>query len=80
MTPLAAGTGGSLKSPTYYFLFTNLSVLSMSPPYPIFVSLRYEQWRILMEPTKYPLNEEDTKWSKWLESVRKDVECFFGIL
>ena len=33
-----------------------------------------------MEPTKYPLNEEDTKWSKWLESVRKDVECFFGIL
>ena len=33
-----------------------------------------------MEPTKYPLNEEDTKWSKWLESVRNDVECFFGIL
>ena len=33
-----------------------------------------------MEPTKYPLNGEDSAWSKRLESVRKDVECFFGIL
>ena len=33
-----------------------------------------------MEPTKYPLNADDTDFSKHLESVRKDVECFFGIL
>ena len=33
-----------------------------------------------MEPTKYPLNADDTEFSKHLESVRKDVECFFGIL
>ncbi|CAB1103991.1 unnamed protein product [Ectocarpus sp. CCAP 1310/34] len=33
-----------------------------------------------MEPTKYPLSENDILFSKRLESVRKDVECFFGIL
>lgn len=33
-----------------------------------------------MPPTKYPGNGEETRWSKTLESVRKDVECFFGIL
>ena len=33
-----------------------------------------------MEPTKYPLNAEDTAFSKHLESVRKDAERFFGIL
>ena len=33
-----------------------------------------------MEPTKYPRDAEDLIWSKWLESVRNDVECFFGFL
>lgn len=33
-----------------------------------------------MPPTKTPFTEEETHWSKALESVRKDVECFFGIL
>ncbi|CAB1116194.1 unnamed protein product [Ectocarpus sp. CCAP 1310/34] len=33
-----------------------------------------------MEPTEYPLSEKDILFSKRLESVRKDVECFFGIL
>ncbi|CAB1099337.1 unnamed protein product [Ectocarpus sp. CCAP 1310/34] len=40
----------------------------------------YHKWKILMEPTKYPLSENDILFSKRLESVRKDVECFFGIL
>ena len=31
-----------------------------------------------MEPTKNPANKDDNIFSKWLESVRKDVECFFG--
>lgn len=38
------------------------------------------KWAILMPPTKYPASIQETKWSKRLESVRKDVECFFGIL
>ncbi|CAM9749108.1 unnamed protein product, partial [Ectocarpus fasciculatus] len=37
-------------------------------------------WQILIEPSKYPLSENDLLFSKRLESVRKDVECFFGIL
>lgn len=36
------------------------------------------KWRVLIEPTKCPVNKQDTMFSKWLESVRKDVECFFG--
>ncbi|CAM9101396.1 unnamed protein product, partial [Pylaiella littoralis] len=38
------------------------------------------KWRTLIEPTKYPITEEDIRFSGRLESVRKDVECFFGIL
>ena len=33
-----------------------------------------------MEPSKYPLSKGDLLFSKRLESVRKDVDCFFGIL
>ena len=39
-----------------------------------------KQWVTLMAPSKYPANNEDTAFSRALESVRKDVECFFGIL
>lgn len=35
---------------------------------------------MLIGPSKYPLSESDLLFSKRLESVRKDVECFFGIL
>ncbi|CAM9144822.1 unnamed protein product, partial [Sphacelaria rigidula] len=38
------------------------------------------QWRVLIPPTKCPYSEEDVRLSKWLESVRKDAECFFGRL
>ena len=31
-----------------------------------------------MEPTMYPVNKQDNLFSKWLERVRKDIECFFG--
>lgn len=33
-----------------------------------------------MAPSKYPENNEGTAFSSTLESVRKGVECFFGIL
>ncbi|CAN0311429.1 unnamed protein product [Pylaiella littoralis] len=33
-----------------------------------------------MAPSKYPGDVDDAAFSKMLESVRKDVECFFGIL
>ena len=38
------------------------------------------QWKILIEPNKQPITNADILFSKGLESIRKDVECFFGIL
>lgn len=38
------------------------------------------QWRCLQCPLKVAGNDAELQWSKALESVRKDVECFFGIL
>lgn len=38
------------------------------------------QWKILMEPNKQPVKLPDVLFTNLLESVRKDVECFFGIL
>ncbi|CAM9767454.1 unnamed protein product [Discosporangium mesarthrocarpum] len=40
----------------------------------------YHQWKCLMVPYKASRNEDQLQWSKGLESVRKDVEWFFGIL
>ncbi|CAN0043663.1 unnamed protein product, partial [Pylaiella littoralis] len=40
----------------------------------------YNKWAILIPPTKWPTTDMETRWSRALESVRKDVECFFGIL
>jgi hypothetical protein len=34
----------------------------------------------LIDPMKNRYNEDQVFWSEWLESVRKDVECTFGIL
>ena len=33
-----------------------------------------------MEPSKNRINHEEIEWSEMLESLRKDVECAFGIL
>ncbi len=33
-----------------------------------------------MPPYKITANEKERRWSHWLESLRKDVECTFGIL
>ncbi|CAN0143666.1 unnamed protein product, partial [Pylaiella littoralis] len=40
----------------------------------------YREWVTLMASSKYPGDVDDAAFSKMLESVRKDVECFFGIL
>ncbi|CAN0357815.1 unnamed protein product, partial [Discosporangium mesarthrocarpum] len=37
----------------------------------------YHQWRCLMCPLKSVLTVAELKWSKRLEIVRKNVECFF---
>ncbi|CAN0185409.1 unnamed protein product [Pylaiella littoralis] len=40
----------------------------------------YNKWEILIPPSKFAGTDIEIRWSKALESVRKDVECFFGIL
>lgn len=40
----------------------------------------YLKWACMMEPSKHPESAEDFFWSEMLESLRKDVECVFGIL
>ena len=37
-------------------------------------------WSTTVPPFKNPLTYRQLRWSKWLESMRKDVECVFGIL
>jgi hypothetical protein len=39
----------------------------------------YMQWSTSIPPMKLPVLCCDTRWSEWIESMRKDVECCFGI-
>lgn len=40
----------------------------------------YHHWRCLIPPMKVTSDEDEKRWSKHLEAVRKDVECTFGRL
>ncbi|CAB1118961.1 unnamed protein product [Ectocarpus sp. CCAP 1310/34] len=40
----------------------------------------YHKWQILIEPSKYPLSENDLLFSKRLDSVRRDGSASDGIL
>mmetsp|Transcript_15157 Transcript_15157/g.21614 ORF Transcript_15157/g.21614 Transcript_15157/m.21614 type:complete len:141 (+) Transcript_15157:1028-1450(+) len=40
----------------------------------------YLPWPITVPPMKITTNLAELRWSKWGESMRKDVECAFAIL
>ena len=40
----------------------------------------YHKWRCMQNPVKWSTDENVITFSKHLESVRKDIECCFGIL
>ena len=40
----------------------------------------YHRWTCMIPPFRHTSSRADRLWSKWVESVRKDVECCFGIL
>ena len=40
----------------------------------------YHKWRIMQCPLKHTTDKDKMRWSEYAESVRKDVECSFGIL
>jgi hypothetical protein len=40
----------------------------------------YLPWSCTICPLKNTSSKKEARWSKWAESMRKDVECTFGIL
>ena len=40
----------------------------------------YLRWPETVPPIKLTSSRSELMWSKWVESMRKDVECTFGIL
>ena len=40
----------------------------------------YLNWACTVPPIKNPLSYEEIRFSEWIESIRKDIECTFGIL
>lgn len=40
----------------------------------------YLNWSCTVPPMKHPITYEEIRFSEWLESMRKDVECTFGII
>ena len=40
----------------------------------------YLKWSVTMPPYKNSLDRKHLRWSEWMESMRKNVECTFGIL
>ncbi len=64
---LACDKMGSLKT----FEFTGVYVICDNG---------YLSWSCTVSPFGVTNNIEEIRWSKWLELMRKDVECTFGIL
>jgi len=46
----------------------------------IIVDNGYLAWSCTVPPISVTNKIDETRWSRWLESMRKDVECNFGIL
>ena len=44
------------------------------------VDNRYLDWSCIVPPVKDAVTRKTIRFSEWLESMRKDVECTFGIL
>ena len=40
----------------------------------------YLDWSFTIPPMKHPVTYEEITFSEWIESMRKDVECAFGIM
>ncbi|CAM9492525.1 unnamed protein product [Discosporangium mesarthrocarpum] len=57
--------------------FTEKGLIVDGGYHQIYIGMKYMLWRCLMCPLKSALTLSKLKWSKCLESVRKDVECAF---
>ena len=71
---------GTLHPEKTYSLFTSDGSKKEFKGLYAIVDGGYHEWRCLMAPLKQTLEADAAEWSKRLESVRKNVECTFGIL
>jgi len=46
----------------------------------LIVNNGYLNWSTTVPPIKRTIYKKEIRWSQWIESMRKDVECTFGIL
>jgi hypothetical protein len=45
----------------------------------VIVDNGYLKWSTTVPPIKHSCQRSEIRFSQWLESLRKDVECTFGI-
>ena len=46
----------------------------------LIVNNGYLRWSITVPPFKVTSRLDEIRWSKWVESMKKDVECTLGIM
>jgi hypothetical protein len=63
-----------------YILYNEQDIPQLCKGIYFIVDGGYEKDAHLMCPKAWPVHLIDVKWSEWLESCRKDVECTFGII
>jgi hypothetical protein len=71
---------GELYADVPYSLTAEDGSVSIEKGLYLIVDGGYHKWKCLQCPLKHTSIKPDAYWSKWVESVRKDVECVFGIL
>ena len=70
---------GKIYQNIEYDLWTNGKYQKFRGAY-VMVDNGYLNWSCTVPPIKESTNMDEIRWSRWLESMRKDVECTFGIL
>lgn len=71
---------GTLYNDVVYDLLDKDGVPRQQKGLYLIVDGGYHKWRCMQCPMKHTSKIKEALWSKWVESVRKDVECCFGIL
>ena len=71
---------GELYADVPYDLVDNDGNITKEKGLYLIVDGGYHKWKCLQCPFKHTSKSAESLWSRWVESVRKDVECTFGIL
>ena len=72
-------SGGFDEKMTFELLDKHGQPIHMKGAY-VIVDNGYLQWSTTVPPFKDSSSRAEIRFSQWLESLRKDVECTFGIL